>query len=163
GIGPVDYDRPVETFSGGWKMRIELSKILALNPDVLLMDEPTNHLDLESIVWLEEWLVKFKGALVMTSHDRDFMNRIVSRIVEFAAPPRSGNEVVKMVKLGKVYPMPDGASKSVFGGASAVVKRLDKVAVVGVNGAGKSTLLRIIAGHTEPSDGHSSLGANVKV
>src|SRR5205085_6320232 len=51
GIGPDDYDRPVESFSGGWKMRIALAKILALNPDVLMMDEPTNHLDLESIVW----------------------------------------------------------------------------------------------------------------
>jgi ATP-binding cassette subfamily F protein 3 len=84
GIGPGDYDQPVESFSGGWKMRIALARILALQPDVLLMDEPTNHLDLESIIWLEEWLVKFKGSLVMTSHDREFMNRIVSRIVEVA-------------------------------------------------------------------------------
>lgn len=85
GIGPDQYDRPVESFSGGWKMRIALARILALNPDVLLMDEPTNHLDLESIVWLEEWIVQsFKGALVMTSHDREFMNRIVTRIVEIA-------------------------------------------------------------------------------
>ncbi len=83
-IGPDDYNRPVETFSGGWKMRIELAKILALNPDILLMDEPTNHLDLESIIWLEEWLMNFKGALVMTSHDREFMNRITHRIVEVA-------------------------------------------------------------------------------
>src|SRR5690606_25110926 len=63
GIGPEDYDRPVESFSGGWKMRIALAGILVLNPDVLLMDEPTNHLDLESIVWLEEFLVRFKGSL----------------------------------------------------------------------------------------------------
>jgi ATP-binding cassette subfamily F protein 3 len=84
GIGPGDYDRPVESFSGGWKMRIALSKILALNPDVLLMDEPTNHLDLESIIWLEEWLKNFKGSLIMTSHDREFMNRIVTRIIEVA-------------------------------------------------------------------------------
>lgn len=82
GIGPSEYNNPVESFSGGWKMRIELAKILALNPNVLLMDEPTNHLDLESIVWLEEWLRNFKGALVMTSHDREFMNRVVTRIVE---------------------------------------------------------------------------------
>jgi ATP-binding cassette subfamily F protein 3 len=79
-----DFDRPVEAFSGGWKMRIELAKILALKPDVLLMDEPTNHLDLESILWLEQWLIQYKGALVMTSHDREFMNRIVNRIVEVA-------------------------------------------------------------------------------
>jgi ATP-binding cassette subfamily F protein 3 len=84
GIGPDDYDRPVEAFSGGWKMRIELAKILALKPDVLLMDEPTNHLDMESIIWLEEWLRNYKGALLMTSHDREFMNRIVTRIVEVA-------------------------------------------------------------------------------
>jgi ATPase subunit of ABC transporter with duplicated ATPase domains len=84
GIGPSDYDRGVEQFSGGWKMRIALAKILALQPDVLLMDEPTNHLDLESIIWLEDWLKTYKGALVMTSHDREFMNRLVSRIVEVA-------------------------------------------------------------------------------
>jgi ATP-binding cassette subfamily F protein 3 len=84
GIGPGDYDRPTETFSGGWKMRIALARILVLNPDVLLMDEPTNHLDIESIVWLEEWLKNFKGAVLMTSHDREFMNRLVSRIIEVA-------------------------------------------------------------------------------
>ncbi len=84
GIGPDDYDRPVEAFSGGWKMRIELAKILALKPDILLMDEPTNHLDMESIIWLEEWLKNYKGSLIMTSHDREFMNRLVNRIIEVA-------------------------------------------------------------------------------
>lgn len=84
GIGPDDYNRPVESFSGGWKMRIALAKILLQNPDVLLMDEPTNYLDVESIIWLENWLLEFKGALVMTSHDREFMNRLVSKIVEVA-------------------------------------------------------------------------------
>jgi len=85
GIGPDRYDDPVETFSGGWKMRIALARILALAPDVLLMDEPTNHLDIESIVWLEAWLKAFPGELVMTSHDREFMTRICSRTVEVAA------------------------------------------------------------------------------
>lgn len=84
GIGPEDYNRPVEAFSGGWKMRIELAKILALKPDALLMDEPTNHLDMETIIWLEEWIQNYKGMLVMTSHDREFMNRCVNRIVEVA-------------------------------------------------------------------------------
>jgi ATP-binding cassette subfamily F protein 3 len=84
GIGPDVYNRPVESFSGGWKMRIALAKILLLNPDVLLIDEPTNHLDIEAIVWLEEWLKGFPGAIVMTSHDRDFMNRICGRTVEIA-------------------------------------------------------------------------------
>ena len=246
GIAPSDHDRPVEHFSGGWKMRIALARILALNPDVLLMDEPTNHLDLESIVWLEEWLVNFKGALVMTCHDRDFMNRIVSRIVEvankaittysgnyefylrereirkdqllaahqkqqdmlakeeefiarfaarashaaqvqsrvkklekidrieipaeektinfeFPAPPRSGNDVVKMESLAKSWTLENGSVRPVFSGVSGVVKRLDKVAVVGVNGAGKSTLLKTICGMTDPTSGMTTLGANVKV
>lgn len=85
GIGPDRFHSLVESFSGGWKMRIALAKILTLNPDVLLLDEPTNHLDVESIVWLENWLAtEFKGSVLMTSHDRDFMNRLVSRIVEVA-------------------------------------------------------------------------------
>ncbi len=85
GIGPDRFNHPVESFSGGWKMRIALAKILTLKPDVLLLDEPTNHLDVESIIWLEEWLAtQFDGALLMTSHDREFMNRVVSRIVEVA-------------------------------------------------------------------------------
>ncbi|OGR20574.1 MAG: glycosyl transferase family 1 [Desulfobacula sp. RIFOXYA12_FULL_46_16] len=85
GIGPADYHRPVSSFSGGWKMRIALARILTLNPNVLLLDEPTNHLDMESIIWLENWLVTdFKGALLMTCHDHDFMNRVVSRIIEVA-------------------------------------------------------------------------------
>jgi ATP-binding cassette, subfamily F, member 3 len=84
GIGADRFHLPVESFSGGWKMRIALARILLLDPDVLLMDEPTNHLDLESIVWLEEWLASFKGDLVMTSHDREFMTRICTRTVEVA-------------------------------------------------------------------------------
>lgn len=246
GIGPDDYDRPVESFSGGWKMRIALAKILALNPDVLLMDEPTNHLDIESILWLEEWISTFKGSLVMTSHDREFMNRLVSRIVEvsggsitsytgnydfyerersvrreqliasqkkqqdmlakeeefiarfaarashaaqvqsrvkkldkierievpleeqvmhfeFAKPNRSGNDVVVMESLAKVWQRDDGREKPVFGGVTGIVRRLDKVAVVGVNGAGKSTLLKVVTGQTEPTSGTVQLGSNVSV
>ena len=85
GIDEKRWENPVEMFSGGWKMRIELAKILLLNPDVLLIDEPTNHLDIESIIWLEGWLKSFKGALVMTSHDREFMTRICFRTIETSA------------------------------------------------------------------------------
>lgn len=246
GIGPDDYYRPVETFSGGWKMRIALAAILALNPDVLLMDEPTNHLDLESIVWLEEWLKSYKGALVMTSHDREFMNRLVTRIVEvaqkaittysgnyefylrereirktqleaafqkqqdmlakeeefiarfaarashaaqvqsrvkklekidrieippeekamkfeFPPSPRSGNDVIKFENIAKMYPRDDGTLKSVFSGASGVVRRLDKIAVVGVNGAGKSTFLKAVCEQVDLTSGTMTIGANVKL
>ncbi|SNB45826.1 ABC-F family ATP-binding cassette domain-containing protein [Geobacter sp. DSM 9736] len=247
GIGPDRFNHPVESFSGGWKMRIALAGILTLQPDVLLLDEPTNHLDVESIIWLEEWLAEeFTGALLMTSHDRDFMNRVVSRIVEvsnmtittysgnydfyerereirreqllashkrqqemlakeeefisrfaarashaaqvqsrvkklekierieipaeermvkfeFAPPPRSGDDVVAMDGLSKCWSNPDGAPKPVFGGVSGMVRRGDKVAVVGVNGAGKSTFLKVLAGQTEPTTGTVVLGANVAV
>jgi len=247
GIGPDRYDHPVESFSGGWKMRIALASILTLKPDVLLLDEPTNHLDVESIIWLEEWLSsEFKGALLMTSHDRDFMNRVVSRIIEvanqsvttyggnydfyererdirleqliasqkrqqdmlakeedfiarfaarashaaqvqsrvkklekierieippeertvrfdFAEPPRSGDDVAAFEGLGKVWITPDGVEKPVFHGVSGMVKRTNKIAVVGVNGAGKSTLLKIMASQTEPTAGTMTIGANVEI
>ncbi len=246
GFAPEDHNRDTGTFSGGWKMRIALAKILVLNPDVLLMDEPTNHLDLESIVWLENWLRNFKGALLMTSHDRDFMNRLVTKIIEvanqaitiysgdydfyerekeirreqliaaakrqdemlakeeefiarFAArashaaqvqsrvkklekidrievpteekaiqfewpvPPRGGDEVVKIERMGKVWQRDDGRTLSVFQNATALVKRLDRVAVVGVNGAGKSTLLKIISGQTEPTSGKVTVGAGIEI
>ncbi len=84
GLAKDRLGEPVEAFSGGWKMRIALARILLLDPDLLLMDEPTNHLDLESIVWLEAWLKAFKGDLVMTSHDREFMTRTCTRTVEVA-------------------------------------------------------------------------------
>jgi len=247
GIGPDDYVRPVESFSGGWKMRIALAKILTINPDVLLLDEPTNHLDIESIVWLESWLAtEFKGAVLMTSHDREFMNRLVNRIIEvsagsittyggnydfylrereirreqllashrrqqemlskeeefisrfaarashaaqvqsrvkklekierieipaeqkvikfeFSEPPRSGDDVVKIEGLAKAWPMVDGGAKSVFGGVSGMIRRGDKIAVVGVNGAGKSTFLKCLAGQTEPSSGSVTIGASVNL
>lgn len=246
GIGPDDHLRLVEHFSGGWKMRIMLAKILALNPDVLLADEPTNHLDMESIIWLEEWLRNFRGAMVITSHDRTFMNRIVNRIVEvanktitsytgnydfyererdirreqliaahsrqqdmlakeeefiarfaarashaaqvqsrvkkidkidrievppeeatidfeFPKPPRGGDEVVKFENLKKVWQKEDGSEQLVFSGATALVKRLERVAVVGVNGAGKSTLLKCVTGQTEPTSGVLQVGGSISI
>jgi ATPase subunit of ABC transporter with duplicated ATPase domains len=87
GLGFKDdqIDGDVGDLSGGWKMRVALARVLLGRPDVLLMDEPTNHLDLESIIWLEQFLKSYAGALLMTSHDREFMNRIVSKIAEIDA------------------------------------------------------------------------------
>ena len=82
GFAEETVDADVGNLSGGWKMRVALARILLLRPDVLLLDEPTNHLDIESIVWLESWLARFEGALLITSHDREFLNRVVTKVVE---------------------------------------------------------------------------------
>jgi len=246
GFSNDDMQLDVGQYSGGWKMRVTLAKILLLVPDVLLMDEPTNHLDVESIIWLEAWLQNFKGSLLMTSHDRDFMNRLVTKTIEianrqittyggnydfyekerdirkeqliaaakrqddmlakeeefiarFAArashaaqvqsrvkklekidrieipaedrvmdfvwpePPRGGDEVVKFENLSKVYSLKDGREKNVFSGATALVKRLDRVAIVGVNGAGKSTLLKIITKQTDATSGVCNIGPSIQL
>lgn len=87
GLGFADdqIDGDVGALSGGWKMRVALARVLLGRPDVLLMDEPTNHLDLESIIWLEQFLKSYPGSMLMTSHDREFMNRIVAKIIEIDA------------------------------------------------------------------------------
>jgi ATP-binding cassette subfamily F protein 3 len=89
GFSSVDFPRSTKEFSGGWRMRVELAKILLRRPDILLLDEPTNHLDIESIQWLEDFLAEYPGAVVMVSHDRAFLDRVTKRTVE--------------ISLGKVY------------------------------------------------------------
>jgi ATPase subunit of ABC transporter with duplicated ATPase domains len=85
GFHDSQIDGDVGALSGGWKMRVALARVLLGRPDVLLMDEPTNHLDIESIIWLEQFLKAYEGALLMTSHDREFMNRLVGKILEIDA------------------------------------------------------------------------------
>jgi len=82
GFEPDQVEGNVGDLSGGWKMRIGMARVLLARPDVLLMDEPTNHLDIESILWLEKFIKDYQGAVLLTCHDKDFMNRIVSRIVD---------------------------------------------------------------------------------
>jgi ATPase subunit of ABC transporter with duplicated ATPase domains len=82
GFTPEMMDGDVGALSGGWKMRVALARILLMRPDAMLLDEPSNHLDLESIIWLEEFLRGYPGAILMTSHDKEFMNRVVEKIVE---------------------------------------------------------------------------------
>jgi len=82
GFKPTDFARPLNEFSSGWQMRVALAKILLQKPEIILLDEPTNHLDIESIQWLEEYLVNYEGALIMVSHDRAFLDRVTNRTIE---------------------------------------------------------------------------------
>lgn len=82
GFSIRDLNAPTDTFSGGWRMRIELAKLLLQQTDILLLDEPTNHLDIESIIWLEQFLKKYKGALMMVSHDKMFLDQVTNRTIE---------------------------------------------------------------------------------
>ena len=84
GFTSNDFNRPTKEFSGGWRMRIELAKLLLRQPDVLLLDEPTNHLDIESIRWLEQFLSRSPGAVVLVSHDRAFINNVTNRTLEIS-------------------------------------------------------------------------------
>tara|TARA_B000000475_G_scaffold271435_1_gene269267 strand:+ start:5054 stop:6985 length:1932 start_codon:yes stop_codon:yes gene_type:complete len=84
GFTSEDLNKLTDTFSGGWRMRIELAKVLLSNPDVLLLDEPTNHLDIESIVWLENFLKSYSGAVILVSHDRTFLDQVTNRTIEIA-------------------------------------------------------------------------------
>jgi ATPase subunit of ABC transporter with duplicated ATPase domains len=234
-------DGDVGNLSGGWKMRVALARILLMRPDALLLDEPTNHLDLESILWLEQFLKGYEGALIMTSHDREFMNRIVSKIIEidggeltvfsgnyefylkerairdanaaseferqqamlakeeafiarfkarashaaqvqsrvkklekierveppktrkqlrfdFQPAPRSGEDVAKLEGVRKAY-----GDKVIYDDFSLLIRRRERMCVMGVNGAGKSTLLKLIAGATTPDAGKVTVGASVKM
>jgi ATP-binding cassette subfamily F protein 3 len=84
GFKSEDLHQLTDTFSGGWRMRIELAKVLLSNPDILLLDEPTNHLDIESIVWLENFLKTYAGAVILVSHDRTFLDQVTNRTIEIA-------------------------------------------------------------------------------
>ncbi len=97
GFQREDFDKLTDTFSGGWRMRIELAKLLLQNNDILLLDEPTNHLDIESIIWLESFLKSYAGAVVIVSHDKMFLDNVTNRTIE--------------ISLGKIYDYPKPYSK----------------------------------------------------
>ena len=84
GFQREDFDKLTDTFSGGWRMRIELAKLLLQNNDILLLDEPTNHLDIESIIWLENFLKSYAGAIVLVSHDKMFLDNVTNRTIEIS-------------------------------------------------------------------------------
>ena len=86
GFPSEDYDKPIEQFSGGWRVKLNLAASLLCPSDLLMLDEPTNHLDLEATVWLEEWLLRYKGTLLLISHDRTFLDLSLIHISEPTRP-----------------------------------------------------------------------------
>ncbi len=237
GFHDAQIENDVGALSGGWKMRVGMATVLIGNFDVLLLDEPTNHLDIESILWLEQFLQQTKSAVLMTCHDRDFMNRVVERIIDvdngsfnsytgdydymereqkvraaqleaqferqqamiakmqrfidrfgthvakaaqaqskakkiekidkielpkkrevvpfaFKKPPRSGDDVVKLIGVSKAY-----GDKRVYKNADFEIKRGERWCVMGQNGSGKTTLLKMVAGHLQPDAGVVKLGS----
>ncbi|MBR5712103.1 MAG: ABC-F family ATP-binding cassette domain-containing protein [Lachnospiraceae bacterium] len=244
GFDEETWERPVQVLSGGQKTRVALAKLLLETPDILLLDEPTNHLDLNSVAWLETFLSNYKGAVLIVSHDRYFLNKIVTKVVEidhtksmdfpgnydeFAAKkamirdaqrkayekqqaeihhqeeviaklrsfgrekqikraesrekvlekmdrldrpvteergmsltltPRmqSGNDVLMISDLAKSYD-----SQTLFTNISMLIRRGEKVALLGDNGTGKTTLLKIIRGLVTPDRGNVRFGAKVCV
>ena len=239
GFSTPDLSRPLAEFSGGWRMRVILARMLLEQPDLLMLDEPTNHLDLPSIEWLETYLQNYEGTVIIVSHDREFLNRMVTKIVElahqklyqwegnydfyllakderddlqkrkyenqqqfikdqekfinrFRAKASKATAVQSRVKMldkldkidnvesdgprvnlkfdlarpsGKVVMELNNISKSfgsnhILGQAEGLIRRGDKIALIGANGKGKSTLLRIIA-NTEKFEGERKEGHNV--
>ncbi len=241
GFSPGDMERDVGQLSGGWLMRAALARILLSAPEVILLDEPTNHLDLESLLWLEGHLASSPASLVLVSHDRAFLDKVVTRIVEvergklytyggnyshyrqqrrlrikaqekaylaqqeeirrmqdfidrnrsrkdrarqvqarlkalekmerleppgqdeeihFELPPvqRSAKVVVELVGVDLAY-----GDKVVYRGLDFVVKRGDRLALLGRNGAGKSSLLKLLGGSVAPSRGRRLVGGRVKM
>src|SRR5437870_4332428 len=127
--------------SGGWVMRAHLGRLLTQEPDLLLLDEPTNHLDLEALLWFQGYLKSYPGAILVISHDREFLNELVGSIVE-----------IRQSKLMRYRGNYD----------DYVAQRGQRIVLVGPNGAGKSTLLKILAGALTPQEGTRTLGHNVK-
>ncbi len=239
GFKTSDYKRPMNEFSGGWLMRAELAKLLLLNPDLLLLDEPTNHLDLESCIWFENYLKSYHGAIMVISHDREFLNNVAdsvlaiepgriihhhgnydsfitarqrgietseatakrqkrkiqqemryierfrykatkatqvqsrikrmqkiqkvevprtSRKIHFSFPciERGGEEVIKLTHVAKAY-----RNNIVYKDLNLVLRRGDRVALLGHNGAGKTTLLKILADVLPFEKGQRELGYNI--
>src|SRR5947199_102787 len=155
----TDFDRPARALSGGWIMRAHLARLLVMQPDLLLLDEPTNHLDLESLQWFQEYLRTYPGAIVMISHDREFLNQLVGSIVENAAPKlvRSGLRVITLKDVDHAY-----GDLVVYHAMQYHAERGQRTVLVGPNGAGKSTLLKLLGGVLPVQHGVRELGHNVR-
>jgi ATP-binding cassette subfamily F protein 3 len=185
--------RPLDSFSGGWKMRVALAALLFSNPDLLLLDEPSNHLDLEATMWLESFLRAYPGQLVVISHERDLLNNVVDHILHLeggkvtlyaggydAFERQRAERAAQLPSLVFDFPSPgdelkpplitlDLASVGYTPGAP-VLRRLnlridpdDRIALLGRNGNGKTTLARLLAAQLKPEEGGMAVAGKMRV
>jgi ATP-binding cassette subfamily F protein 3 len=178
-----DFDRPARELSGGWVMRAHLARLLVQEPDLLMLDEPTNHLDLETLLWFQEYLQEYSGGIMLISHDREFLNQLVTGIVEirnqrlwnytgnydnFLAQRAAlqqqqsaesiGQRAITLLTVEFSY-----VTHRVYENLDYQAERGDRTVLVGPNGAGKSTLLKLLAGVLQPQAGERDLGLRTKV
>lgn len=145
GITADYYQRPFSSLSGGEKTKVGLAALLLTQPDILILDEPTNHLDMSSIEWLETFFNNYRGTIIVVSHDRYFLNRVITKIIELEG-------------ISKSY-----ANRSLFSQVSAQLFYGERIVLIGKNGCGKSTLLKLILDQENPDHGEIRLGSRVDI
>ena len=184
GFSEDEFDLCVDKLSGGQKTRVALGKILLSDANLLLLDEPTNHLDIESVEWLEDFLRNYSGAFIVISHDRYFLDRVTNKTAEskmkvierlekdlnapmqspeemeftFKACAGGGQDVVQTESLGMAFD-----NNRLFSNVDMLIKKGEKVFLLGPNGCGKTTLLKILMGDYEQTEGSYKIGANIHI
>jgi len=180
-LGIDDLEAKIGSLSGGYRKRIAIASALLSSPDVLLMDEPTNHLDALSVEWLQSYLNRYRGALLLITHDRYFLDKVTNRIIEIdrgdlysysgnysyylekkaeaeesAAGRRIGKKVVELDRISKSY-----CDRTLIKNFSYNFTPEDRIGIIGSNGAGKSTLMNMITGRLQPDAGTVEIGTTI--
>jgi len=171
----LNPDTKLADLSGGWLRKAALARALVCNPDVLLLDEPTNHLDVDAIEWLENFLLEFTGSIVFISHDRSFIRKMATRIVDLdrgKLVSYPGNydlyltakeESLRVEALQNDLVSYEIEGKQLLKDFSTTILRGDKIALVGPNGCGKTTFIKLLLGEIKPTSGSIHCGTKLDI